>query len=80
MLFLDYNMSFVEDYKMKYRVCENKKENSLQLVCENKYTKAFIESWEFKGCKVIHTFEAESYNEAMQTYYDYMEWGTYTPF
>jgi phage terminase small subunit len=29
--------------------------------------------------EVIWTTEAETYNEAMQKYYDFMDWGKYKP-
>ena len=31
------------------------------------------------GAELIWTVEAETYNEAMQLYYDHMDWGTYKP-
>ena len=30
--------------------------------------------------ELIWTTEAETYNEAMQKYYDFMDWGKYKPF
>ena len=30
--------------------------------------------------ELIWTTEAETYNEAMQNYYDFMDWGKYKPF
>ncbi len=31
------------------------------------------------NAKLIWTTEAEGYNEAYQKYYDFMDWGKYTP-
>jgi hypothetical protein len=65
---------------MKYILTENKKENSLTFLSEEQYTPEYIASCENEGCEVIKTFEANDYNEAMQKYYDYMDWGVYKPF
>lgn len=62
---------------MKFELWDSK-EGGLTYLREDENYKKNISLLEPDAEKVWE-FTAKSYFEAMQAYYDYMEWGTYTP-
>jgi len=66
---------------MKYELWANEDKTSLSLFgVEYPNYEQNLQLIKDEGdCSLIRVFEAENYNEAMQKYYDYMDWGKYKP-
>jgi hypothetical protein len=68
---------------MKYELWANKDRTSLSFFGVDypnyKQNLQLLEDEEDEF-ELIWTIEAETYNEAMQEYYDFMDWGKYKPF
>lgn len=61
---------------MKYEIWED--DEGCEITLRN--TKDSLESCMIgNNAKMVHSFEANSYNEACQKQYDYYGWGVYKP-
>ncbi|HVI42700.1 MAG TPA: hypothetical protein VM577_18855 [Anaerovoracaceae bacterium] len=61
--------------KMIYEVWESKNENSYTFMPASGERPAWLE----EDAKLIHTIEADNWNEAMVKYHKYMDWEPYQP-
>ena len=66
---------------MKYELWANEDKTSLSLFeVENPDYEQNLQLLKKEAkYRLVRVFEAENYNEAMQKYYDYMDWGKYKP-
>lgn len=67
---------------MKYELWANKNKTDLSFFNEEElnYNQNLLLLKDEGEFELIWTTEAETYNEAMQKYYDFMDWGKYKPF